>query len=86
MKKFIIAIIALLLFTSCVETKPTEPTGVIKTDEGPATAIFDEIIEFEYRGHYWIYFKQYNGLYQGYSEGIAHDPDCWCLSDDIEYD
>lgn len=83
MRKFIIAIIALLLFTSCVET---EPTGVIKTDEGPATAIFDEIIEFEYRGHYWIYFKQYNGLYQGYSGGIAHDPDCWCLSDDIEYD
>ena len=84
MRKFIIAIIALLLFTSCVET---ETTGVVKTDEGPATAIFDEIIEFEYRGHYWIYFKQYTGLYQGYAGGVVHDPDCWCLSeDDIDYD
>ena len=84
MKKFIIAIIALLLFTSCIET---EKPGVVKTDEEPATAIFDEIIEFEYRGHYWIYFKQYIGAYQGYTGGVAHDPDCWCLSeDDIDYE
>ena len=84
MKKFVIAIFTALLLCGCEGPKKS---AVVKTDDTQASAIFDEIIEFEYRGHYWIWFKEYEGRYLGYSGGICHDPDCWCLSeDDIDYE
>ena len=76
MKKIIVLLVLILCLCSCKENKT-----VVYDD--PTTALFNEIVHFNYQGHRYIWFKTYEGLQQGWSGGIVHDPDCECM---IDYD
>lgn len=47
----------------------------------PTRDTFYEIIEFEHKGHEYIWFRSLNGGYAGWDGGIVHNPDCkYCKS------
>ena len=91
---FAVMLLCVVLFsTSCKEIGVGKGAKFVQGKD--ASEIFDEITEFEYKGHQWIWFKTYEGPYNGYAGGIVHDVDCWCgggnstfwdLEDDIDYD
>ena len=76
MKKFILAILTVLLFAGC-EPETQKPTYC---DDG--TKIYAR--KFEFDGHQYIEFYRPNMSlsYDNYT-GFVHDPDCWCM---IDYD
>ena len=73
MKKLIIAL-ALFLLVSCVQERQTPVYD--RSDRMLTTDVFDQVIEFTYKGHDWIWFRSHNGGYAGYDGGIVPDPDC----------
>ena len=75
MKKLIIVVLAALLLGGCEGNQ--EPVVRHATDAN----MFEQVVEFEYNKHQYIWFKNEDGL--SWSGGIVHDPDCWCM---VEYD
>lgn len=73
MKKLVeliaIAFTLILICTCCV----------YKRDNNGKTPEFTEIIDFEYNGHEYIWFRNFNDCYEGFDGGIVHNPDCKCL-------
>ena len=74
MKKLIV-LLALFLLVSC-SCKEHQTPVYDKSDRVLTTDVFDEVIEFTYKGHDYIWFRSLNGGYAGYDGGIVPDPNC----------
>ena len=73
MKKFILAIFAVLLLAAC------EPESQKATYSDDGTKIYAR--KFEFEGHQYIEFYRPGGFsYDNYT-GFVHDPNCWCMID-----
>ena len=72
MKKILILLFSLFILSSC----HTQRSVIVYDD--PSTALFNEIDQFNYNNHKYIWFKYKNKSW------IVHDPDCECLY--IDYD
>lgn len=74
MKKLIATFALVLACVSCIDEN--EPTPVQHKSGELTRSTFDETIEFEYKGHEYIWFRSLNGGYAGWDGGIVHNPDC----------
>ncbi len=73
MKKFILAIFAVLLLAAC------EPESQKATHSDDGTTIYSR--KFEFEGHQYIEFYRLGSFrYDNYT-GFVHDPNCWCMVD-----
>lgn len=73
--KRLILLFALFLLVSC-SCEPRQTPIYDKSDRMLTRDIFDQVIEFTYKGHDYIWFRSVNGVYAGYDGGIVHDPYC----------
>ena len=75
MKKIIAFFVLVLVCVSCIDENVLTP--IITHKDGKLTReTFDQIIEFDYEGHEYIWFRSLNGGYAGWDGGIVHNPDC----------
>ena len=96
MKKFLIiidtvimlAVICVMVASCVMGQKENEilPNKHVNVGE-PTKEMFDDIYEFNYNGHQYIWFRKYTSS-NGWDGGIVHNPDCECgyYNSDIEYD
>jgi len=83
-----LAVICAMVASCVMEQKENEtPDKHVNVGE-PTKEMFDDIYEFNYNGHQYIWFRQFHGGYTGWDGGIVHNPDCECgyYNSDIEYD
>ena len=96
MKKFIITTIDSVIMlavicamvASCVMEQPSHKENETLSKHVNIGEMFDDIYEFNYNGHQYIWFRQFNGFHTGWDGGIVHNPDCECGYNysNIEYD
>ena len=78
MKSFLALLIGGLCLCSCKAYGNYFDETPIDTlpNVGQDRRTFEQIFEFEYKGHQYIWFRCHNGGYAGFDGGIVHNPEC----------
>lgn len=76
MRKLFLLLTIIFVLIGC-----TELNDQIRTQNQQVNRAYfnDGVVEFGYKGHDYIMFRQFRG-YQGYG-GVVHNPDCHCFTD-----
>lgn len=83
-----LAVICAMVVSCVMEQSSHKENETLANKNVNVGEMFDDIYEFNYNGHQYIWFRQFNVFQPGWDGGIVHNPDCECGYNysNIEYD